>query len=484
MGKSVSMKKAAFINIISRYTTVIIQLVYQSILARLLTPNDYGIVAVITVFVNFFVVLADLGVGNAIIQNQNLDKEDIDSIFSWSIKISILLGVVFCILSIPISLVYSDSVYLIIGPLLAISVLFNALNMVPNALLQKKKQFFRIGVRQVSICVISSGITIVLAYIGWGYYSLVFYSILTAILNFAWNYYGSGLRIIRKSNPDSINKVKSFSMYLFGFNIINYFSRNIDTLLIGRFFGNSELGYYNKAYQLMLYPMNYLTNVITPVLMPFLAEHQKQVKYIYSQFIKTVKILSLLGIYITAFCFFSSRELIIIMYGEQWLGTISYFQILSITIWSQMICATSSSMFQILGQVRLQFIRVVILAVTIAVGVLFGVFMRNINIVAIMVMLSYISYFVTMLYFLIKLTFKIQIVEFLRELIPDFLLFIIVSAFLFVLGFLNIKNVVLSFFVKLIGSGIFYFIILVLSGQIRYFEAIIPKRIFNRFKRK
>ena len=483
MNEKLSMKTSAMINIGSKYIVVMIQLVYQAILARLLTPNDYGIVAVITVFVNFFAVIADLGVGNAIIQNQTLDEDDINSIFSWSVRISIGLAVIFCFLSIPISVIYSDNVYLILGPMLSLAVLFSALNMVPNALLLKKKKFLVIGIRQVVVCVACSIVAIVLALTGFGYYALVIYSILTALFNFLWNMRGSGLKLRVRYSRDSIGKVRSFSMYLLAYNVVNYFSRNIDNLVIGRVFGNEELGYYNKAYQLMLYPMNYLANVVTPVLLPFLAEFQDKVDYVYKQYIKTVKLLSLLGVYIAVFCFFSSYELISILYGSQWVGTVAYFQILSITIWSQMICATASSMFQVLDKTKLQFIRAVVLVGTIVVGVGIGAYVGSVTVIAFMIMLSYTSYFITMLYYLVKKSFHKSIWGFLKNLIPDAAIAVILSFVLYGIGCIGIENVFASFFVKLIVSAVVYFICLIVMKQFVYFEAVMPdsvKRIFQK----
>ena len=119
-----SVKQAAIINMSSKYLVIIIQLIYTAILSRILTPEDYGIVAIINVFVNFFNVLADMGIGSAVIQRQDLGKKEVNSIFTFSCLISVALAFVFMLLSLPISWFYEDNVYLKLGPLLAISVFF------------------------------------------------------------------------------------------------------------------------------------------------------------------------------------------------------------------------------------------------------------------------------------------------------------------------------------------------------------------------
>ena len=482
MNNKLSMKNAALVNIGAKYIVVILQLVYQAILARLLTPSDYGIVAVITIFVNFFSLLADLGIGNAIIQNQELTQYDVNSIYSWSIRFAFVLGICFAVLSYPISVFYGDWVYIGIGMLLSISVIFSELNMVPNALLLKKKNFILIGIRQIVVCIISSIIAVVLAIMGARYYALVAYSIVSSIITYFWNLHGSGLRFSLSYDKKSIQKVKSFSAYLFGFNVMNYFSRNLDNMLIGKTLGTEQLGYYNKAYQLMLYPMNNFTNVITPVLLPFLSEHQNDKKYVYNQYIRTVKILSLLGVYITAFCFFASKELIVILYGNQWIDSVKCFQFLSITIWSQMICATSGSMFQVLDCTKLQFQRGIIATITTLSCIGIGVFSGSIEGTAFFVMLAYMSNFITMLLFLIKGAFKESVAGFLKLLLPDALIAVVLCVFFRLEAGFSINNTLLSFLIKLCVSGIVYLILLIAFKQVRYFNILLPKSIMRKFQ--
>ena len=89
---NITIKKAVFINFISKYSTVFITLIINSILARLLTPTDYGVVSIITVFTGFFVMIANIGIGPAIIQNKELSKDDISNIFIFTIFIGIVIS--------------------------------------------------------------------------------------------------------------------------------------------------------------------------------------------------------------------------------------------------------------------------------------------------------------------------------------------------------------------------------------------------------
>uniref|UniRef100_UPI0026EB6775 oligosaccharide flippase family protein n=1 Tax=Alkalibaculum bacchi TaxID=645887 RepID=UPI0026EB6775 len=258
--KSMSIRKATTINFFGKYTNIFVQLIYSAILARILSPEDFGVVAVVTVFTTFFSLIANIGIGPAIIQHRNIDEEDINHLFSLTIYIGLVIGILFALFSIPISIFYDDSVYIPIGALLAISLLFNTVNIVPNSLLLKAQRFKLVNLRLVLVSVLSAIPTIILALIGFKYYALVIHSILVSFITFIWNFSTVKLKFVLKINTDSYKKIKGFSSYQFAFSLVNYFSRNLDNLLIGKFVGNSALGFYDKSYRLMLYPVQNLTH--------------------------------------------------------------------------------------------------------------------------------------------------------------------------------------------------------------------------------
>ena len=127
-----SIKKASVINAIGKYSKILLSIMVEIILARLLTPYDYGIVAVVVVFTTFFTTFSDMGLSVAIVQRKDLTKSDIDNIYTFTVYISIVLMAVFYFFSYVIAKFYGSSVYVNVGKLLSIALFFNALNMVPN----------------------------------------------------------------------------------------------------------------------------------------------------------------------------------------------------------------------------------------------------------------------------------------------------------------------------------------------------------------
>lgn len=137
--RKLTLRSAFIVTAMSKYSRIIINLVFTIILARLLTPEDYGIVAVTNVFINFFAVFSDMGISVGVIQNKELTDEDNNNIYSFSVYFGIVLSVIFALFSFLMARFYQNNIYIPIGFMLSVSLLFTTLNMVPNALLMKEK---------------------------------------------------------------------------------------------------------------------------------------------------------------------------------------------------------------------------------------------------------------------------------------------------------------------------------------------------------
>ena len=460
-----NLKKASFINAIGKFSTILLNLVVNAILARILTPDDYGVVAVITVFSTFFATFSDMGFGAAIIQKKDLTQSDINNIFSFTGYVAAILAVLFLLLSYPISLFYKNDAYITLGAMLSISLLFSALNMVPNGIINRDKRFVLIAVRTVVVYLSASAITIGLAYAGLRYYALAIQAILTSLFTFLWNLLLTRPKFRLHFQMNSIQKVLNYSGFQFAFNIVNYFSRNLDNLLTGKFFGDDQLGYYNKAYTLMLYPVNNLTGVISPVLHPVLSDYQAELKTIYTKYMKIVRLLALMGLFIAPVCFLASEEIICILYGDNWMQTIDCFRLLSLAIIPQMINSSAGAIFQATNNTRLLFINSCInTAITVA-AILMGIFAGgNIVVLSACVAVAYNIHFLTAFYMLIRFAFGFQIKAFAKDLLPELMILAIMIVGVLLYPF-HVGNIVLSALVKGVWLLLFYCAGLVVSKE-------------------
>lgn len=472
---SISIKKAVTINFISKYVNVFAQLLINSVLARILTPDDYGVVAIINVFISFFTIVADMGIGPAIIQYKDLSKKQISDIFVFTIAVAVISSIGFIGFSYPLSIIYQNKVYVPLGMILSIGIFFNVINIVPNALLLKNKQFKSLGIRNVIINLIGGIITIILAIQGAKYYALVINSVVIGFFTFIFNYYCSKIKVFFKFSFDSIKQIQEFSTYQFGFNFINYFSRNLDNLFIGKFMGQIALGYYDKAYKLVLYPVQNLTHVITPVLHPILSDYNNKDR-IYYEYLKIVKLLLILGIFFSAFCYFSADEIILIMFGNQWIDSISTFKILSITIWIQMVMSTTGSIFQSLGDTKSLFRVGIITTIINVVAITIGVLSLKIELVSLCILISFSINLCITFYYLINKSLSKSVSQFLNELKCGVGIAIIMIVSYIAIP-ITVNNIIFAISIKLVIAMISLIVGLLVTKEISIFKIFFKRRI-------
>ncbi|SDG08716.1 polysaccharide transporter, PST family [Dyadobacter soli] len=405
-------KRGAIIVFITKYSGILLGLVINSMLARLLSPAEFGIVGVVTVFITFFSILSDIGLGSAIIQKQDFTGKDFSDIFKVSILLSVVLATGFALLSYPIAAFYDNPVYIKISRLLAIQVFFSALCIVPKNMLIKAQAFKTIGLIDVTSTFLTGCLGVALAYHDFSFFSIVWRSIAFSILVFSLYFVNSGLKIHSGISFSGIRGIAKYSSYQFAFNCINYFSRNLDNILVGKFIGNAGLGLYNQAYQLMMYPVSNLTHVITPVIHPILAKYQHNKAVIFQEYIKIVKILAILGLPVSVFIYFSSPELIQLFLGEKWLGVVPILRILSISIWIQMLMSSSGAIFQAAGRTDLLFTTGLICSTVTVLSILCGVlYFKSLEMTAILLVAAFYVNFSVVFYMLINKVLQQRVYE-------------------------------------------------------------------------
>lgn len=467
---------------ISKYANVFVTLLTTSILSRILTPSEFGVVSVVTVFTAFFAILSDMGLGTAVIQNKSLTEDETSDIFSFSVYAALVLGVVFLLLGMPVSWFYGDKVYLRICVLLSLSVFFNAVNIIPNAVLMKNKRFGLVGKRLIAVSVATGVIAIAMALAGFSFYAIVFQSIFQAFFIFLWNYWNTRLKFRFRFNGESIQKVRQYSSYQFSYSLINYFARNLDNLLIGKVLGSVSLAYYDKGYRLMMYPVQNLTYVINPILHPVLSDYQNNKAYIYDAYMKVVRILSLLGVFISFYCFWASEEIIMVFFGSQWADSVPVFRLLSLSVWPQLVSTSAGSIYQSTGNTKLMFKSGTIHFSTAIALIVVGVFSGDLIVVALLVAVSlYLRFFIDY-YFLIVKGFGYSYRVFLREFRADILIMCAMLCAIAAGQNLPLDGILWSLIVKALILGSVYFAVAALTGQLSYLLSLVKRKNDNTNK--
>lgn len=363
-----------FFTAIAKYANLVISLIVTAVLARLLSPDQFGVIAIAMVLIAFLNLIADIGLFPAVIQYKNLTRDGLGELFSLSCYLGLSLALLLFFGASMIANYYQQPVLQGIIKLLSISLFFTASSVVPNALFYRERMFKFIAVRSFLIQIVLGVISIAAAFYGAGVYALLINPILYSILLFIVSYAHFPLPFKLKISLKALRPVLRYSTFQFLFNIVNYFSKNSDTLFIGRYLGVHVLGYYDKAYQLMSLPLQNITQVITPVIHPVLSVKKDNKPQLIAATEQLIAVLALIGFPLSAFLYFSAADLIYLFFGPQWDKAVPVFQVLSLNVGIQLVLSSSGSIFQTTGDTKFMFFSGLFSALLNVSGVLLGIF--------------------------------------------------------------------------------------------------------------
>ena len=418
-----------FYTALAKYSGIVISLVVAGVLARLLTPDDFGIVAIATVIIAFFSIFTDMGISPAIVQNKALTEKDLSDIFSFTLWMGAGLSVLFFAASWPIAAYYESPILRTLCQLLCVNLFFASATIVPNALFFKNKEFKFIALRSFAVQVASGTAAVIAALNGAGLYALIISPILSSILLFI-------ISLKRYPQPPAmtlgwgaLRKIFSYSAYQFLFNVINYFSRNLDKLLIGKYMGMSPLGYYEKSYRLMMLPLQNITQVITPVMHPIFSDFQNDKGKLAGSYERIVRFLAFIGLPLSVLLFFTAEEVTLIIFGDQWLPSVPVFRILALSVGIQIILSSSGSIFQAAGDTRSLFVCGVFSSTLNVAGILLGIFhFGTLTAVAACIVVTFTINFAQCYWQMYRVTFRQSAWPFIRQLISPLVVSLLLAA--------------------------------------------------------
>ena len=472
-----SMRRAALLQLASKYSGVVVQLALTVVLSRLLTPEEFGLVATVAVFSNFFSVLSDLGISVGIVQYRGLSDDDIAGLLDFSLLLGLALSLLFCAISPAIASLYGASELTGLCAFSSISILFATANAVPNGVLLREKKFKEVSLRYLVVSLVSCVLSCLLALFGAGAYALAANTVLSSIGTFVWNVLATGLRPRKASISAPLRKIGRYSGFQALGTFVNYFSRNMDNLIMGFVFGPVSLGMYDKAYKLTTYPNTYLTGIVSSVLQPFLSEHQDEPDVIWERFIALTKLCFGLGLFIVSVFIAAAPEVIEIMYGPQWSASAPMLRALGLSVAFQMCTSMTGAVFQSLGATDWAFRSTVVNTAVAVFGMVLGAMSGNVLVLCALVSLAYCLNPIATYWCLVRKSFGRPMSDFLRQfgaLAIDGVAILLVAAFL---ALTSVGASLVSLGVKLVVLLGVFFAALRLSGQISILSPILPARM-------
>jgi O-antigen/teichoic acid export membrane protein len=325
------------------------------ILARILGPKAYGLIGMTAVFSGFAMLFSDLGLGAAIVQRANLEKRHLDTAFWINALAGFVMTGLMAACAPLIASFYNEPRLTWLSIVIAFQFFLGGLNVVQQALIRREMRFRALAGVQIISTIVAGIAGLAMAFAGMGVWSLVAQplcsSLIRVLLFWQVAHWHPSWSVELKAGKELFG----FSAYVLGFNIVNYWGRNADNLLVGRFIGAQALGIYSRAYSLMLLPLTQITTVVAAVMAPALSSIQEDKARVRRSYLKAVSVVALLTFPMMTGFFATADRLILALLGKPWAEVIPIFKILCGVGLLQSITTTMGWIYQSQGRTDLMF---------------------------------------------------------------------------------------------------------------------------------
>lgn len=307
------------------------------ILARILSPADFALIALLTVFVTASNVIIDGGFAQAIIRDDDPSEKDLSSVFWLNMTLSLGLYVVLFCLSPCIAKFYDAPELVVLSRVVFLVVIFNAFTLIQNATLKRSLLFAKVEQASVLGAFIAGGIAVALACVGGGIWALVANMVLMPFFRSIFLWCVSPWRPQWQFDLESVKKYLSFGVFLTLQNLLDVLISNLTTLFIGRVYTKSDLGYYSQAGKLDYYIATPLMSVLDKVIYPIFSKVKNEAIRLKDGYRQVIGIVLFGVLPVMIFILSNAEQTIVFFFGEQWQPSAIYLQFLAILCLFQII---------------------------------------------------------------------------------------------------------------------------------------------------
>lgn len=339
------------------------------VFARVLFPYDFGLYAQALVATSIFLEVSSFGIDSFIVYKQEKSKDFINSAFALSLFFNLILFLLFIFLALPISKFYfpdreiHNALHIKnIILILAILYLVQPFRTISIGILTKNMEFNLITKSNVISNFIASLISIIIAVKGAGVWTLVFYNLIERISNTAimMFYLKKGdCPLFSRTLPffqlKQFKEILNYGIYIAASALIWYIILNIDIFLIGKYFGSSDVGFYSFSMKQATILVSTMGMIVGQVTFPVFATLQNNKEHLQNAFIKTTKIVAIIGIPLSFFLFLFAPQFIISIFGEKWSPSIIPFRIFIIGLMTRLLFGHATLLMRSIGRTDLEF---------------------------------------------------------------------------------------------------------------------------------
>ncbi len=308
----------------------VVQTIGTVVLARMLVPSDYGLVAMASVVVALAQVVKDGGLSMATVQRAEVTHPQVSNLFWVNIGASILVAAFVAAIAPLLAMFYGHSELTWLTAALSLTFLLSGVAVQHEALLRRHMRFSAIATAQVLSQACNVAVAVTTAYLGARYWSLVFGTLAGALASSIAIFWFCPWMPGRLRRGAGTRSMLRFGGHVMAFNIMDYFSANSDYILIGRFIGAQPLGLYTRAYHLFTLPLAQVRSPLAAVAVPALSALRDEPERYKSYYRRFVGVLGLFTVPIGIYCVLEASLIIRLLLGDEWMGAVPVFQWLAV----------------------------------------------------------------------------------------------------------------------------------------------------------
>jgi len=344
--------RGGVVTIVSHGLKFALSIVATAILARLLTPQDYGLIGMVAVFTGFVALFKDLGLSLATVQRAEISYDQISTLFWVNLTISVVITLIMIGLAPLIGWFYGEPRLILISIVTAIGFLFGGLAVQHEALLKRQMRFYALSIIAFLSMMMGYVVGIIFAWRGARYWSLVFSQLALLGTNAVGVWLTCRWRPGRPKRNTGVRSMLSFGGNVTGYALTNYISKNCDNLIVGRAFGPQLLGLYAKAAQLLALPTDQINEPLSAVAIPALsrlADSPERYRQAYLRIMEKIVMITMPAVMLMLA---TADWLVLIILGPQWGATAKIFIFMGVAGLFQPVAATGGWLLVSQGRVR------------------------------------------------------------------------------------------------------------------------------------
>lgn len=380
---------------LQKYSKMFIQFISGIILARLLTPHDYGCIGMLMIFMVMAEAFIDGGFGSALIQKKRPTQTDYSTIFWWNLGMAVVMYAILYVSAPAIARFYDIEILCDVLRIQGLVLFIYAFNIIQRNQLRKKLNFKLLSIISILTSVISLTITIIMAYMGYGVWALVAQNLLVAGIPALAFWFYVKWRPALTFSWQSFRELFSFGFYMFLTHLLNQFGNQIQGLLIGKVYNSATMGYYSKAQGTEKLASNSISQVLTQVTYPLYAEAQDdkaQLSNMIKRLTMTLSYITFPMMFVLILC---AKSIFVFLYSDRWIDSVPYFQVLCIAGLAFSLQSVNYQSIAAIGKSRTMFVWTIVKRVVGICFVVVGLWLYGMNGLLIgMVLNTWFSYFV------------------------------------------------------------------------------------------